>query len=164
VAFNTLSVATLGPQGWPELRTVILRRVEPAERRVVFHTDRRSAKAGEIVADGRVSLLFWDPRAKLQLRLWGQARILTEDPLAEEEWRRLSLQSRRIYRTPQPPGRILPDPAQGDGATEGDGRGVFAAVPVTVMRLEWLHLRPGGHRRARFEPGAEGWQGRWLAP
>ncbi|MEL7174391.1 MAG: pyridoxamine 5'-phosphate oxidase family protein, partial [Pseudomonadota bacterium] len=57
-AFNTLQIATLGPQGWPEQRTVVLRRVEPSERRVTFHTDRRSAKAAEIESDGRVSLLF----------------------------------------------------------------------------------------------------------
>ncbi|MEO0960732.1 MAG: pyridoxamine 5'-phosphate oxidase family protein, partial [Pseudomonadota bacterium] len=51
-AFNTLQLATIGPQGWPEQRTVVLRRVETAERRVTFHTDRRSAKAAEIEADG----------------------------------------------------------------------------------------------------------------
>ncbi|MEM6354652.1 MAG: pyridoxamine 5'-phosphate oxidase family protein [Pseudomonadota bacterium] len=163
-AFNTLQLATIGPQGWPEQRTVVLRRVETSERRVTFHTDRRSAKAAEIEADGRVSLLFWDPRAKLQLRLWGQARLLTEDPFAADEWERLTTPGRRIYRTPVPPGRSLRLPEEGDGLREDDGRTVFAAVPVTVMRLEWLHLRTAGHRRARFEPAAEGWQGRWLGP
>ncbi|MEM7496416.1 MAG: pyridoxamine 5'-phosphate oxidase family protein [Pseudomonadota bacterium] len=163
-AFNTLQIATLGPQGWPEQRTVILRRVETAERRVTIHTDRRSAKAAEIEADGRVSLLFWDARAKLQLRLWGQARLLTDDPLTDEAWDRLTAHGRRIYRTPVPPGRTLRAPEDGDGLRDDDGRSVFAAIPITVMRLEWLHLRTGGHRRARFEPAAEGWQGRWLGP
>ncbi|MEM8623851.1 MAG: pyridoxamine 5'-phosphate oxidase family protein [Pseudomonadota bacterium] len=163
-AFNICQVASIGAQGWPEQRSVVLRRADPAERRIFFHTDRRSTKAAEIEADGRVSLHFWDPRARLQLRLWGQARLLTEDPLADEEWSRLTSHGRQIYRTPLPPGRTIRTAEEGDGAVEEIGRAVFAAVPVNVMRLEWLHLRSAGHRRARFEPAAEGWQGRWLAP
>ncbi|MEM9781750.1 MAG: pyridoxamine 5'-phosphate oxidase family protein [Pseudomonadota bacterium] len=163
-AFNAVSLSTLGAQGWPEMRSVILRRVDPDQRRLIVHTDRRSTKVGEIEADGRVSLLFWDPRAKLQLRVWGQAQVVTNEPLADEEWARLSPPGRRIYRVPLTPGRMIEGPEQADGSIEGDGRDAFAVVPITVMRLDWLHLRSGGHRRARFDLGADGWQGRWLAP
>ncbi|MEM6679604.1 MAG: pyridoxamine 5'-phosphate oxidase family protein [Pseudomonadota bacterium] len=163
-AFNRPQLATLGAQGWPEQRTVVLRRVDPAERRLVIHTDRRSTKSGEIDADGRVSLLFWDPRALLQLRLWGQARLLTSDAIVEEEWTRLSELSRGIYRVPINPGRPITSPKDGDGQIAESGREVFAVISVTVMRFEWLHLRKGGHRRARFDLSAAGWEGRWLAP
>ncbi|MEL6266464.1 MAG: pyridoxamine 5'-phosphate oxidase family protein [Pseudomonadota bacterium] len=163
-AFNTVTLGTLGAQGWPETRSVVLRRVDALQRRLVVHTDRRSTKAGEIEADGRVSLLFWDPRARLQVRVWGQARVLADDPLTDEEWARLSPHGRRIYRVPLAPGRPIDTPAQGDGLAEADGRDVFAVVPVTAMRLDWLHLRGEGHRRARFDLGTDGWQGRWLAP
>ncbi|MEO1275514.1 MAG: pyridoxamine 5'-phosphate oxidase family protein [Pseudomonadota bacterium] len=163
-AFNVFQVATLGAQGWPEIRSVVLRGVDAVQRRILFHTDRRSTKAGEIEADGRLTALFWDPRAKLQLRLWGQARLLTEDPMAEEEWLRLTGPGREIYRNALTPGRAMAGAADGDARIEGDGRHVFAAVPVTVMRFEWLHLRTAGHRRARFDTGAEGWTGRWIGP
>lgn len=174
-AFNKMQVGTIGAQGWPEMRSVVLRRVEAAERRITFHTDRRSAKAGEIEADGRVTLHFWDARAKLQIRLWGQARVVAEDPLAGEAWARLAPRQRATYLGSLPPGRPIETPEEGDaafgtalGAAEGEagearGRGAFAVVPVTVMRLEWLHLREAAHRRARFDWGGE-WQGRWLAP
>ncbi|MEM6489017.1 MAG: pyridoxamine 5'-phosphate oxidase family protein, partial [Pseudomonadota bacterium] len=163
-AFNTTTVGTMGAQGWPEMRTVVLRQADPSQRRLVFHTDRRSTKAGEIEADGRLSLLFWDPRAKLQLRVWGQARLLTEDPLVDDEWRRLAPGSRDIYRVPMTPGRLIDDPSVAEGTSDGDGRDVFAVVPVTVMRIDWLHLRAENHRRARFDVGPDGWHGRWLAP
>ncbi|MEM6972073.1 MAG: pyridoxamine 5'-phosphate oxidase family protein [Pseudomonadota bacterium] len=163
-AFNIVSLGTLGAQGWPEIRSVVLRRVDQAQRRVIVHTDRRSTKAGEIEADGRVSLLFWDPRARLQLRVWGQAQIFTDDPLVDEEWGRLTGPGQRIYRVPLTPGRMIESPALGDGVIEGDGRDAFAVVAVTVMRFDWLHLRSGGHRRARFDQAGDGWQGRWLGP
>ncbi|MEM6422795.1 MAG: pyridoxamine 5'-phosphate oxidase family protein [Pseudomonadota bacterium] len=163
-AFNTMQVATIGAQGWPEMRSVILRAVDAEARQLLFHTDRRSTKAGEIEADGRLSALFWDPGVKLQLRVWGQAQLLTDDPLTESEWTRIGQPTRQIYRLPLSPGRPIAAPADGEGDAESDGRDVFAVVPVTVMRFEWLHLRSGGHRRARFDTGTEGWRGRWLAP
>jgi hypothetical protein len=163
--FNAMYVGTKGERGWPETRTVILRRAEPSRRRLIYHSDRRAAKIAEIGADGRTSLLFWDPSAALQLRVWGQSYVLTDDPLAEEEWARSHEGSRAIYRVPQPPGRTLADPAEGDGERgDTDGRENFAVIPVTVMRFEWLHLRKGGHRRARFDAAGEGWHKRWIAP
>ena len=39
----------------------------------------------------------------------------------------------------------------------------FAFVPVVAARLEFLHLRPTGHRRARFRFGSA-WVGEWLSP
>ncbi|MEO0819704.1 MAG: pyridoxamine 5'-phosphate oxidase family protein [Pseudomonadota bacterium] len=168
-AFNKMQLATIGAQGWPELRTVVLRRVDAAQRRLLFHTDRRSAKAPEIEADGRVSLHLWDARARLQLRLWGQARLLTADPMVLEEWERLTPAQRETYGGALPPGRPLARPAEADPdesrrLTDDEAAAVFSIVPVTVMRFEWLHLRRGGHRRARFDLGSTGWEGRWLAP
>lgn len=164
-AFNTVYVSTLSEDGWPETRVVVLRRAEPSRRRLIYHSDRRAAKIGQIAADGRTSLTVWDPSAKLQLRVRGRSFVATDDPLADEEWTRSHEGSRAIYRVPEPPGRPLDDPAEGDGE-RGDitGRAHFAVVAVTASSLEWLHLRRGGHRRARFDFEDEGWRGRWIAP
>jgi hypothetical protein len=160
--FNAFQVATLGAQGWPESRTVVLRAVTPSTRRVTFHTDRRSAKAAQIEADGRVSAVFWSTKDKLQLRLWGQAGLLRDQGAVAEIWEGLSPAQKAIYRAEPPPGRTVPDPALLDGEADGTPD-AFAVVQITVMRFEWLHLRAEGHRRARFD-WADGWQGSWLAP
>jgi pyridoxine/pyridoxamine 5'-phosphate oxidase len=176
-AFHQMQVATRGTQGWPELRTVILRAADADRRHLVFHTDRRSAKAGEIAADSRVSLHLWDPRAQLQLRVWGQAGIETEGKAVADAWARLAPHQQAVYATALPPGRAIDDPEVADGSphlpaeeptgsarrARTEGRGAFAVVTVTAMRFEWLNLRREGHRRARFDwTGA--WDGRWLVP
>jgi hypothetical protein len=164
-AFRQMQLATIGTQGWPEMRSVILRAADVPARRLQFHTDRRSSKAAEIAEDGRVALHFWDQRAQLQLRLWGQAAV-EAGPAANAAWSRLSPFQRAVYAGPSP-GRVLADPAEADRdgppADADAGRANFVAVAVTVMRFEWLHLGRAGHRRARFD-WQSGWQGRWLAP
>lgn len=163
-AFSRMQVATLTAQGWPDIRTVILRGADEAGRRLSFHTDRRSAKASEIAADGRVALHLWDPQAEVQLRLWGQAAVESEGTEAEAAWSRLAPRQRQVYHAPLAPGSTLRAPAEADPPhPPADGRGAFARVDVTVARFEWLELRLTGHRRARFD-WQKGWQGRWLAP
>jgi len=163
-AFHRMQVATLGHQGWPELRSVILRDVDEPTRRVAFHTDQRSAKASEIIADGRITLHFWDARTDLQLRMWGQAALETEGAAVEKAWSGLSPRQRLVYAALHAPGHVLTLADEADPPHPRlEGRGAFALVSVTVARFEWLQLRSTGHRRARFD-WQKGWQGRWLAP
>ncbi|MEM1383348.1 MAG: pyridoxamine 5'-phosphate oxidase family protein [Pseudomonadota bacterium] len=168
--FRQLQLATLSPQGWPEIRSVILRECSPSARQIAFHTDKRSAKFGEIRRDGRVSIHLWDAKPQIQLRLWGQAVAESDERGADAAWDRLVEVQRAVYRGALPPGRVTAgatdaaEAMQKPGAGGVDpGRQHFARVAVTVMRFEWLQLRQGGHRRARFDwKGA--WQGQWLVP
>ncbi len=49
--FHTPALATIGRDGAPRLRTVVLRGVDRAARSLRVHCDARSAKAAEIAAD-----------------------------------------------------------------------------------------------------------------
>lgn len=169
--FRHAQVASTGAHGWPQLRTVILRHCAPAQREVGFHTDARSAKAAEMQADTSVALVAYDRPRELQLRLWGQAVLHDADRAARAAWDALYPPLRVPYRTPHAPGRVLEEPGCADPAPAAmapddpdDGFENFALVIVRVVRLEYLHLRPGrGHRRARFEWNGD-WEGHWLAP
>lgn len=168
--FRHAQLATTGPHGWPQLRTVILRHADAAQRQVGFHTDCRSAKVGEMDADTSVSLVAYDRPRELQLRLWGQADLHNRDARAAAMWARLYPPLRVPYRTAVPPGRPIdtPDAADPDrmarNAGPDEGFQNFTFVSIRVVRLEWLRLRPGqGHRRARFEWNGR-WEGSWLAP
>ena len=169
--FRHAQVATTGPHGWPQLRTVILRHGNAAQRQVGFHTDCRSAKAAEMDADTSVALVTQDRPRELQIRLWGQADLHVEDAAARAAWDALYPPLRMPYRTAFAPGKAIDSPGDADPTPEAiapadpdAGFENFALVLVRVVRLEWLRLPPGkGHRRARFEWGAA-WEGTWLAP
>jgi hypothetical protein len=169
-AFHVGQLATIGADGGPRVRTVVLRGADRATRTVRVHTDRRSPKAAEIVAEPRVEFLLYDPRARLQLRLGGRARLEAEGPAADAAWAGSGAGSRVCYRSAVAPGAPLAEPGAGDPtpaarepADPDAGRDRFAAVLIAVERIDRLHLAAGGHRRAVFA-WSGGWRAGWAAP
>jgi pyridoxamine 5'-phosphate oxidase len=167
--FHHPAAATVGRDGRAQVRTVILRGCDVAARTLRFHTDARSGKAAEIAADPRVGLHFYDPGAKIQLRLSGRATLHRDDALADAAWTGSRLFSRQCYGVVPGPGHpmtsggafSLPEPTD-DGTAAG--RANFCAVAVAIEELEWLYLAAQGHRRARFTWSSDGMQAVWLTP
>jgi pyridoxamine 5'-phosphate oxidase len=167
--FHHATVASIGEGGQPRLRTVILRGCEPQNWALRFHTDLRSKKIAELRADPRVSLQFYDPEQKIQIRLEGKATVHADDAVADAAWAGSRVFSRQCYGIMPGPGTTILDagdyhwPQQTDEATAG-GRANFCAVSVSATNFEWLYLASGGHRRASFKRTTDGFQGDWLAP
>jgi pyridoxamine 5'-phosphate oxidase len=170
-AFHHPVIGTIGLDGQPRQRVMILRAVDPETRSLRFHTDMRSEKARDIAAERRVSVLAYDPASKIQLRLSGRATLHHTDKIAEAAWQGSQRMSRACYGTMPGPGSVIdqgsafsmPDTAD-DTALEG-GRAHFAAMLIRVESLEWLYLAYEGHRRAQFQWDAGGkLAARWLAP
>lgn len=171
---HTPVVATLGTDGEPRQRVMVLRRAERPTRSLTFHTDRRSDKVGEFARDDRVSVLIYDPRANTQLRLDGCAAITGAGPTVDASWETSTLWARRCYLADPAPGRIcaaptsgLPSAVEGRTPTEAEtlpGRINFARLDILLHGIEWLHLAHDGHRRARFRWTGADWAGVWLAP
>ena len=172
-AFHTPIVGSIN-EGAPEQRVMVLRKAERATGTLRFHTDRRSGKASHIGTKSTVSIVGYDPGAKIQLRASGDASIVTTGDAADAAWAATSASGRRSYLTTLAPGTFS------DTATSGlpvafetivptqfeseAGRANFAIVPVILNRLEWLHLAATGHRRAAFTRTVGGWAGQWLIP
>jgi len=163
-AFRTPTLATRALDGGPSLRTVVLRGFDAASRVLSIHTDRRSAKAAEIAADGRAVLHGYDAVAQLQLRLAGKAVLHVEGAIVAAAWAASHAGSRVIYAGAEVPGTPVaaPPAAPLDAAA---GRAHFAVVTLRVDALDWLLLAPEGHRRARFAWDGDGVvSGGWVAP
>ena len=163
-AWRNPALVTLGLDGVPQARTVVLRRFDGAARQVETHTDCRSAKYGEIQANAASSLHGWDGARRVQLRLTGSVTLHTHDAAADAAWAALHPQSRATYTVVPGPGTTLGLPGQTSQVDEAAARGVFCLVRLTFAHLEYLHLGQGSHQRARF-----GWvQGAltatWLVP
>ena len=167
--FRIIQIATLTADDRPSIRSVVLRDVDHIEHIFRFHTDRCSHKAEELRRREIVAAHVYDPSLKLQLRLWGHARLHEDDAVAEQAWQEAAEMSRICYRIQPASGSPLPDPwstlhAVPDQAHDDPGRDRFMVVTVAVDCLEWLYLAHTGHRRARWQNMAEGWQGEWLVP
>jgi pyridoxine/pyridoxamine 5'-phosphate oxidase len=166
--FHSPMVATVGLDGRPRARVVILRGCSQSERRVRFHTDMRSAKAAELLQNPFIALTGYDHGAKIQIRLEGRASLHREDALADAAWEGSRPFSRICYGVAPGPGTRIGEggafalPA-GDDEIAG-GRAHFCAVQVAVESLEWLYLAHSGHRRARYTFAGDAVTATWLAP
>jgi len=163
--WRTPALATIGLDGGPRARTVVLRGVDAACARVRFHTDRRAAKFAELAADGRACLHFYDSDAKLQLRLEGHAVLHCADATADAAWQAARLSARRTYAIEPGPGAFLDGPD--DAAFSADAPvsyARFVVVELAVASIEWLYLRAEGHRRLLFRQSGETRQARWRVP
>jgi pyridoxamine 5'-phosphate oxidase len=172
--FHILTVATVDAAGCPDARIMVLREADEVAGRLRFHTDARSDKVAIMRQNPSVSVLAYHPDENIQLRISGAAHIDNDSLARQAAWESTSLYGRRCYLGSQGPGCASDQPTSGLPAdveamqptaqrTE-TGLEHFALLWVSVVRIEWLFLAHGGHRRARFEASPAGWVGRWLIP
>jgi hypothetical protein len=152
-AWRTPALATVGLDGAPELRTVVLREVDPDQHRVVLYTDARSPKVAQLAQEPRASLLLWSADLGWQLKLSLAVTVETTGLGVSSRWARLKMSpSAQDYLSPLPPGSRL-DPADRQALPERDSRAHFAVLNTQVLSMDWLQLDRAGHRRARFTAG-----------
>lgn len=162
-AWRLLALGSQGADGAPRQRMVVLRGFEPGSLTLWLHSDARAGKVGEIAADPRVSLLGLDAARQWQLRLEGEARLHRGDALADRAWAAMPEGERRSYAASAPPGSAVPAPPPPPVVTP-QARANFCVITVRLRQMEWLHLDPERHRRARFRFLGQGVEARWLIP
>ncbi|MDA0254323.1 MAG: pyridoxamine 5'-phosphate oxidase family protein [Planctomycetota bacterium] len=165
--FHVFTIATLGLDGSPRSRTVVLRGFDGAAREIHFHTDARSPKAAELARDGRVALHWYDPTGRLQIRITALATLHHEDSIARQAWEAAAPMSRGCYTSPAAPGTPLPEvppapPPAGPDSTRG--RACFAVVCCRFDAVELLALHATGHERLRLDLGGDVPTATILAP
>jgi hypothetical protein len=133
-AFHTPTLATVGVDGAPRARTLVLRGFEPAERRIRLHSDARAGKVAELQAEPRCALHLYDAKAGLQMRLAGCASVhLGEDPVAGAGWAGSREFSRMCYAVEPAPGTPVPAPPEAPRDPEA-GAGQFRRRPAALRR------------------------------
>lgn len=129
-----------------DARTVVLRSVTPADRELVFFTDRRSRKLAQLQADPAVCLVVYDNERRLQARLYGRALREHDTKMLDTWWQGLAEHQRVHYAV--------------DVLAEGEkGRENFAAFRVEIQRIHCLWIQDQGDTRAEFEWRNGQWQG-----
>jgi hypothetical protein len=154
--FHTPTLATVGPDGAPEARTLVLRGVDVPGHLIRLHADARSGKVASLLREPRCALHLYDAGAGLQLRLAGSATVhRRDDEVAAAAWAASRDMSRMVYAVEPGPGTPVPEPPPAPDDPLG-GRGNFAVILFRFDRLDSLELAAAGHRRAGFAWDADG--------
>jgi pyridoxamine 5'-phosphate oxidase len=171
--FRTPVCATIGLDGTPRARTVVLRGASRGERVLWFHTDLRSPKVAELRANPAIALTLYDRKARLQVRVAGTAHLRHDDARADQSWQATTDSARRCYAVEPGPGVALDAPGSGmtpaleaqviTEAEAGLARTRFVVVWCVAHELDVLSLHHAGHRRMRLRWEDE-WKQTWCVP
>jgi pyridoxamine 5'-phosphate oxidase len=152
------TLATVGTDGVPQARTVVLRAADPEPGTLTLYTDRHSAKVAELRANPLAALHIWDAAAHLQIRIEAAVTIGTGAESAGV-WAGVPEASRYAYSSTATPGQPIPEAL---AYTKTPDPAAFALLCLSVEAIDALHLGRD-HRRARFER-RDDWAGQWLVP
>ena len=173
--FHNAVLGSVSYDNKPEIRTVVLRDFSQKNLNIKIHSDLRSKKIKDLEQNKNISLLFYDEKKKIQIRIRGFANILES---YEPSWTKLSDWSKRCYLTSQPPGKESNSPTSGfpekfsheAPQTEESNNAIknFSVIEIKFNQIEWLFLASQGHRRALFNVIRQGentyLEKKWLVP
>lgn len=155
--FHLISCASLGMDGWPKVRMVVLRQFLREERLLFFHSDRRSPKIAEIRENPKISLMCYDAQEKTQLRMAAIAHLHLDDAITQARWLASPVYSKRCYLTPLPPSTPIESPRAFDflhvpwnEATDNQARRNFCVVSCKIFAIDHLELQALGHQRTNL--------------
>jgi pyridoxamine 5'-phosphate oxidase len=165
--WRTPVLATTGPGGEANARTVVLRTANANSCVLEVYTDSRSAKVAELVSHPNAMLVFWSTRLKWQLRVRASIAVLAEGPHVQAVWQRVKLSaSAGDYVSTTTPGAALQTNSDALAANASDPRSYFSILQAQVTEIDWLELARTGHRRAKIKGDCngqgDGWS--WLTP
>ena len=157
--WRTPVLATVGQQGTPDARTVVLRHADAKLSSLHIYTDSRSPKVAALANQPGAMLVFWSKRLSWQLRVRVQVSVQTAGPQVDAVWDRVRQSAAAgDYLSAAPPGDALPnEQALPDDSAQAHHLAILVAQ---VQEIDWLELARSGHRRALL--GADTWA--WRVP
>lgn len=155
--FHNGTVANI-QDGLPELRTVILRKVIPAEKKLFFHTDIRSPKVNFLQNNNRICWLFYDEGLRLQIRMHGNALVHFNNEISAAGWEASRTSSRLTYSIEHAPGTLLNTPIPLNINEKNPSPDViefsasnFSVVETSIEKIDIVFLHHTGNKRAVFD-------------
>ena len=155
-------------------RIVVLRGVNQKEKKIWFHSDIRSNKVKILKSNPHATLLFYDKKEKIQLRISVISKINFQNDITEKAWKKTAHMSRQCYLGEKPPGSISVEASSGltddidnlKYTLEESETGYknFCVVETYIKSIEWLYLAAKGHRRAYFSLKNNSVENKWLIP
>ena len=146
--FHTLAVSSID-NNQVATRIMVLREFNLKERFLRFHTDSRAAKIDHYKKNNSASVLGYDPKLKIQIKLQGTISVHYHDYITQAAWEGSTTRSKKCYSVKGGSTLKISNPKEydlKDGNIE-DGYINFAVLIFSFTSLEFLHLKSSGHRR-----------------
>ena len=157
--WRTPVLATVGADGLPQARTVVLRQALVKHGQLQIYTDSRSPKVADMTATPGVMLTFWSKRLGWQLRVRATAQVQHTGAEVEAVWARVSQSpAAGDYLSAHAPGELVGNPGVAEAGVAPAHH--LAIVTAQVQSIDWLELARSGHRRAFIQ--ADSWF--WRVP
>ena len=139
-------------------RIVVARRYNEHDHSLIIYTDHESKKYHQLKTNPSCSLLFWDPKKRLQVQLAGEASFLENKA---EYWDKLNENQKKDYVINPFPGTEI---SSADGYSYDSAEYRFEVISIHFKTLDVLELSPNGHRRAKSILNKNERKDFWVAP
>lgn len=158
--FRVCTLATFENSEAIKQRMVNLRKIT-SRRTLLFYSDSRSSKIGQIENNPLGSVVFYNPASQLQIFLRGSISIHTRDEIWQDHMLKIDGRAVNDYNTMSPPGKKIKNPIS-VRRTENLNFAVLELIPDTI---EYLKLRAEPNRlRAVFNKTEDNWEMTFLVP
>lgn len=165
--FNLLQLASMDEANKPAVRTIVLRQFRRTPGELFFVTESASRKVAQILLNNEVSLVGYDASTWSQIRLSGQAYVVSDEQERLLQWTKLSDRTRRSFFP------CVESPEADDKIPEESGaptrRGsipptAFTLVKVTLCAAEFLDISKEEHLQYNFARSENVWTGGRTRP
>ena len=145
--WKVFTLSTVDQECRPHSRSVVLREVDVQNWLIRFYSDARSPKILQLQHNPNVSLCFWNPQLKRQLRAEGVARLISDSKAIDERWKSVKNgPTVGDYTTMIAPGSVV------DSIVEFVEQNWFCVVEIEISSFDLLHLNREGHQRVAVTP------------
>ena len=173
-AFHNPVFSNVDQVGGVDSRVVVLRKFDPINMILNFHTDYRSPKVSNLKQNNKSMFTFYDHKLKIQMRIKTTSVINYQNEITKKMWDKTKLLSRKCYLTSKNPSSVTSLPEDGipehltgkEPEFEESEKGYknFTVIENKINEIDWLYLEISGHRRLNllFENNKPQFQ--WLIP
>ncbi len=149
---------TSSADGFPNARTLVMRRFDRKNHQIEFYTDTASSKMMVLEENPRAVIHIWLPKVQLQIQMDVDVEVKVGD-ITIPTWINVPTNSRVAYGTIPSPGAVIESPLAYN-YTPTQKR--FAVLTCHIQSIQLLLLGTK-HIRANYKKTTD-WQGEWLSP
>ena len=158
--FRYCTLGTVGLDKMARLRTIVLRAIN-TNLKLTFFTDKCSKKIIHITENNKVSVLFYHPEKRIQLKIEGIGTVIKDPKILQDYWTTIPDHSKKEYTTSSAPGSIIKSNNEIEYLNEDN---YFCIVNIEPHKIEYLKLDQQNHIRVRFSLKNDTWKGEYLVP